>query len=234
MNYLHLYRTYLIFGLFLLGACREDVPEIVDFSDDYAYAPLEQDLTRVYQVEETVYRLNAETTESRYQLRERIGRRLSAPDPAEERYELLRYRRADATQNWVLDSVWTIQKTADRLVRVENNVPFVRLRFPLREGRSWDGNSFNTRRRENYQITNFNAPKQISNFDFPETLTVIQRADSSLVNRDIRREVYARGVGLVERYEEEIFFCADPNTGCFGQGIIERGRIRSFILMATN
>lgn len=212
----------LILSLSLM-ACQDEAPEVVDFSEDYRYFPLETGFRRDYQVEERVYRLNEAPQQFRYQVREEIGEVFETVGD-EMTYELLRYRRPSGNDNWQLDSVWLVRQSPDKIVRVENNLPFVALRFPLREGRIWDGNVFNTRRRDDYTLTEVDVPQELAGNTFAHTLTVVQNADSSLVNKDVRTQIYARDTGMVFWHSEQLFYCADPNDACFGQNIIERGR----------
>lgn len=215
--------------LFLGWSCSDEEPQVQDFSEDYRYFPLTTGFVRDYAVEETEYFLNEPTRESRYQVREEIGEAFTSLG-GESAVELLRYRRNSATENWQLDSVWVIRYTPSQVVRVENNVPFIALRFPLRQQMTWDGNLLNTQRRDDYQLTELHVPKEVGQESYPRTLTVVQNADSSLVNKDVRQEIYAQDIGLVFRYSEVLLYCADPTDACFGQNVIERGRKITYTL----
>ncbi len=221
-----------ILGLFVLVSCQDEEPEIRSFADDFRYFPLRTGFQRLYDVEETVYRLNESTLELRYQLREEVGEQFIS-EGGETAFELKRYTRPDANENWTLDSIWVVRLSEDKIVRVENNVPFVSLRFPLREGATWDGNVFNTRRRDDYELQDLGNSKQIGDQLFANTLTVIQNQDSSLIDRDVRSEVYALDTGLVYLHREEIFYCAIPEDPCFGNFVIERGRELTYTLFAA-
>jgi hypothetical protein len=49
-----------------------------------------------------------------------------------------------------------------------------------------------------------------------------EKFDDKITNRDIRYEVFGKGIGLVEKYDEVITYCSRNN--CLGQQLINGGR----------
>jgi len=80
---------------------------------------------------------------------------------------------------------------------LEENQRFVRLIFPVNEGKSWNGNAYNTSEPWNYNYTNVDEPYSLDLLSFSKTLTVNQRNNINLVDQEIAYEVYAYGVGMV-------------------------------------
>jgi hypothetical protein len=113
----------------------------------------------------------------------------------------------------------TFQATPDNtdwIEYVENNLRFMKLRFPIRDGFEWPGNSFievngiNSDVRYlanwNYQYQNVGAPFTINGKTYPNTITVLQRDEvipegpfnpNFFKQYNFSIEVYALGVGLV-------------------------------------
>ncbi|MES2732918.1 MAG: hypothetical protein V4714_14280, partial [Bacteroidota bacterium] len=102
---------------------------------------------------------------------------------------------------------------------------FIKIIFPLREGLKWNGNVFNSRAADDYQMKNVGKRYSVDSQLFEETLTVVQHNDSSLVNQDKRVEVYARNIGLIYQEKIVVQFCSDEN--CLGKGKVDFGSKRS-------
>jgi hypothetical protein len=196
----------------------------------YAYFPLETGAFLEYDATETQYALTGPPTTRTYQIREVVGE--AQPDATgAPTFRLERYRRAGDTQPWRIDSVWTARQTPELALRTENNLPFVKLIFPLAEGQRWDGNALNGRGPDPYELRELHRPRAVGAQTFDRTLTVVQQNDSTLVSLDRRTEIYAEAVGLVYRERTQFFYCNAP--ACLGQGRIDFGtqviyRIRSY------
>lgn len=117
-----------------------------------------------------------------------------------------RYRRADSTQAWQLVDVWSAGLTDNKAIWNEENLRFVKLVFPITNGLTWRGNQFVDT--ENgpiflddwtYEVTSLDVPATIGGLNFDSTLTVVLHADSNLIEKTTAIEVYARGVGLVQK-----------------------------------
>lgn len=204
--------------LTLLGGCSpaEPTPEALG----YAYFPLETGAFVVYDVTEKQIALTGTPTTTTYQLREVVREQFedATGQPA---YRLERYRRATTTQPWRIDSVWTARQTPEQAVRTENNLPYVKLIFPVSEGQTWNGNALNGRGNDVYTLENLDRPQTVGAQRFERTVTVIQQNDSTLVSLDRRTELYAETIGLIYRERTQFFYCNAPD--CLGKGKIDFG-----------
>jgi len=108
------------------------------------------------------------------------------------------------------------------------NRRFVPLSNPVSFSNSWLGNSYldysqlsitaNTNYDGwNYQYTSVNEPYTVLKGTFPNTYTVLQKADSSGVfnpstinSKTYSVEVYAKGVGLIYKYFDDYFYQITP------------------------
>lgn len=126
---------------------------------------------------------------------------------------LERYTRLDANDPWVIADVWTSNLTTTRVEKKEENVPYVKMVFPLGFGATWDGNSLNILESQTYEITGLNSTEVINGITFDSTLTVLQRDEDTFIGKDYEIEQYATGVGLV--YKQQIHIEKDytnPNN----------------------
>jgi hypothetical protein len=170
------------------------------------YFPISTKDYRIYQVEETIYNFVGSETKN-YQLRESITDSLIS-DSGEINYVLMREIRSDASENWKVDSLWSVRKTDKVVVINENNVPFMKLSFPIKVGESWNGNAYNEREEKNYLFAKTNLGQLSTNVTLGEVITVVLAdVPKNLVRIDQRYEVYARGIGLVEKNYNSIEYC---------------------------
>ncbi len=212
----------------ITGSCRkEEFP--LDVSEiGLNYYPLQSGLFRIYEVNETRFLLNTgclvENSESfTYYMKEAV---MDSFDNLENgiSYRIGRYSKEKIGDNWKLDSIWTARRDTKTAVMVENNVPFIKLSFPVEEDRAWDANSLNTREEDTYILINvkkaFIDPK--TNVSYPKTVTVLQEDfDDFIVFKDQRSEVYAEDIGLVYKEFKVVEYESDD---CLGDGIRNAGK----------
>ncbi|MEL6535939.1 MAG: hypothetical protein AAFQ98_11030, partial [Bacteroidota bacterium] len=84
----------------------------------YAFFPIDSGWYRDFKVEEISIPLVGAPDTLRYWLREQIGEVISIAGEDTTRY-LRRYSRSDSTQDWRLDSLWQIRRTATQAIVVE-------------------------------------------------------------------------------------------------------------------
>ncbi|GAB2768557.1 hypothetical protein GCM10027275_08950 [Rhabdobacter roseus] len=186
----------------------------------YGYFPLETGRYVEYEVHEIRYAVASAPVETRYFVKEVCGQTFVS-STGQEQYRLERYRKNQLPQSWAIDSVWTVYRLPDRAVRVENNVPFVKLLFPVADRATWNGNLLNSLPAEDYQAQLQTEAVSYHELTFPRSLTVVQRYDSTLLTLDKRLEQYAPEVGLIYQESTSLVYCQDVN--CIGEGIIESG-----------
>ncbi|MFY0600563.1 MAG: hypothetical protein JXR03_12905 [Cyclobacteriaceae bacterium] len=205
--------------LFAVSCGSDDSVKVVDLG--YDFYPVNTIYERVYEVMEISYDLFGPDT-THYQLREFASDSILSDFDATT-YVLSRETRLDETSDWELDSLWSLRLHPNYLVIVENNVPFVKLSFPVAEGRSWNGNAFNTRSSVNYsyeELSEWISDSQI----IPNELIKVVIADvpANLVSQDQRFEVYSKGLGLIEKNYITRSFCT---VNCDSVGQVQSGRI---------
>jgi hypothetical protein len=212
-----------LLGLTVLIASCSKLAEVEPGQAGYDYFPLESGRYTVYDLTDITYSLTAPILTERYQVKE-VVRETYTDQAGLENYRIERFIRPKAGDEWTLDSVWSARRTATQALRVENNIHFMKIVFPVKDEITWNGNVFNDRLEEEYRLKSVAKPFLIDGQPFNETLTVQQSADSSLVGQDKRFEVYARNIGLIYKEKVVVQYCSA--TDCLGQGRIDFGTRR--------
>ncbi len=192
---------YLLFISSLIISCkRNDSTTTVDTT--YNYFPVDIGHTWIYDVDSIGYDDNTGTTvidsSNHYQYKETITENFIDAEgkPAQ---KLARYYRRSDTNDWVSanTSIWVVSRDNLRAEKVQENVRFVKLVFPLSANSLWDGNMFNNLGRNNYFVDYYDQPATVNGIYYDKTLKV--RRDSSVnAIEEIRQfEIYARNIGLI-------------------------------------
>lgn len=202
--------------------CSEGTIETAEQDFGYDYFPLEVGNFREYRVLEVNF-LAAGPDTSRYQLREELTDSIVNGDQVV--YTLERSVRPNAQEEWELDSVWTARITTTEAIQVENNIPIVKIAFPVLDGQIWDSNALNPN--PDFPYASLFAPSD--SLDDNALLVLIKDIPENIVLKDERSEFYARGIGLVRRDFETLNFCT---VDCDNRPEITSGRILDQRLIA--
>lgn len=112
---------------------------------------------------------------------------------------------------WKLRNVWTANRTVTTAERVEENIRFTKLIFPVEAKLSWNGNARNTFKALTYSYQYIDLPATVSNTHFDSVLQVTQQDVENVIIKKYYIEKYARNVGLV--YKHVIDVESQPPTG---------------------
>lgn len=210
----------LIFVGFILSTCTESLDPQAIFGTNYQPEQIGHFVE--YVVRETRFRVNQAPEKLNYEIRDVIRNTYQSVGK-ELTVEVHRYNRRNGRENWNLQNIYVFRKNTFNIIRVENAIPYVRMAFPLKNGKTWNGNSMNDLGLEMYRIEDLGKEITIGGKKLGETATIVQRNDSTLVDKNIRYEVYANGIGIVYSRNEKVLYCQSPNSACFGKYIPESG-----------
>lgn len=211
----------LFLGVVFLTCCFACKREVQEFGEvDTAYFPLETGRYVDYQVDSITFsKFDASTfasdvDTSSYYIREQIGTS-DIDNEGNIYYRVNRFRREDTTSNWAFQDVWVAQIEGYRAMRVEENMRYINLTFPIEEEKEWNGlvfirtdTSFTISNGENldifkdwdnYVMEDVDAPMIINGLSFDETLTVAHVDKENAIERRYSLEQYAKGVGLIQK-----------------------------------
>lgn len=215
--------------LFFIG-CQKQTVEL-SFDSINNYFPIKKGTALTYRFDSTSYNgvNNAKLTNS-YIVRDVLDSSIT-DNLGKTTYIFKRSVRSKLdTTKWDLLLTYRASIDSSKLYITENNLRFIKMVSPIREGLTWKGNSFiNTNENtglayyENWDYTygKLNDPFSINNNSFASTLTVLQKSDtignptdrkqySSLL---FSKEVYAKDIGLVyKEFLKETWQPANSNN----------------------
>lgn len=191
----------LVLSLFIIASCGKD-NDAEPFDDRSDYYPVDVGYEWIFDVVQINKTISSDDTLT-YQMREEIHELISESF-GEKLYTLYRYTREDAAQEWALDSVWTLVQHDDYIVKRENNVGFQKLVFPVENGSTWDGNTWNINEEQAYNVDYVDTQAEINGVQYTETMFVNEFENVNLILSQKQHEIYARNIGLVEYYKEDL------------------------------
>ncbi len=204
----------LLFGVAIVVfvvSCKKET-DAVNFDYGYNYFPSDSGTYVIYRVDSVIYN-DFNTPLKRYSsmyLKEVVSDTFTDNLGRKARMKA-RYTTDDLSHPWVFDRMWYFIKTARNVEQVEDNFRYVKLTFPITLDNPWRGNKYNELKHFpftdlknttsnfdwNYNVTllNYNYTNGTINTD--STLTVLQVADSSRVQKVYSEERYAKNIGLI-------------------------------------
>lgn len=219
----------------LLTACDDKPSEApVELGKDYY--PLQVGAERVFAVSDTTIADNRVTAATSGQIREQLTE--TYRDAAGVlTYKLVLSSRRAAADAWRVDSVQALTVKERNLLLTRGNRRTVELVFPVREGAEWHKNAFNdaanfagaaNRRYERVGAAFTAAGRR---YDNTTTVYAYDGVEGDIFHYYVQRQVYARGLGPVQRVSYQLDYC-QPNGGCpAGTKYVVRGRIHREVLL---
>ncbi len=189
---------FLISSLLFLFSCKkEKSQDAVDLG--YTYLPNEIGRYVIYQVDSISYNdffnpVKIDT--AHFQLKEIIESHFT-DNEGRESERLERYVRKNDSLPWVLRDVWYQTRSKTKAEKIEENVRFVKLIFPIEANQKWNGNAFNPIGNYEYEYKLVDTRKIVNKLIFDSTLTVNQLLDSNLIGKKYQVEIYAKNVGMI-------------------------------------
>lgn len=207
--------------LFACAGCHTDPIQPDPAALGYDYYPLEKGGYRIYNVHQIDYTLSGEADTIDYMLKETVADSFLNLG-GDYSFYLKRFKKNSSEEEWKADSVWTIQKNNERVVTTENNVSYIKMVFPVREGKKWDGNRLNTLGNQEYRMA-IGGEEAIGEEDLKPILTVLHRDNpDTILVRQKAYEVYAKNKGLIYKEIIDLEYCCEEE--CIGMEVIEAGR----------
>nr|WP_295927015.1 hypothetical protein [uncultured Dyadobacter sp.] len=209
------------FALVAVAALLSCEKSTTDPLDIYGYYPLKTGHYQIYEVNEETYSTgqNAPVIK-KWQEKDEIEKMIG-DSAGITTYLVSRSTRNTSADYWQKVKEYTVQKFPDKLLVNIDNQSFFSLVFPVDTRMKWNGNTYNNQDKQDYYYEKVNEPAQIGEKSFNQSLTVVERKDTSIINKYVGVKVYGMGVGLVSDDQTAFEFC--QNEDCIGSGKIESG-----------
>lgn len=181
----------------IIASCKKDKNIEAPLDLGYNYYPTTTGKWVAYDVDSIVYDDFKKTIDTfHFQVKEVIESHF-LDNSGRETERIERFHRKSDNEPWQLRDVWSSNRTATSAEKVEEDQRYVKLSFPLKKGRKWNGNAFNSFEEEEYKLENFDQPLKIGTLEFDSTLSVLQVADSNFIEKKFVKEIYAKNIGLI-------------------------------------
>jgi hypothetical protein len=190
-------RTYLLLLLTLCAvySCKKDQSPAPDLG--FEYYPVKEGFWVIYDVDSTFYNLFTHQKENyTFQVME-VTDSIIPDNTGRSMMRKKRYYRSNASQSWQIGRIWSAVRTNEHLEVTEENVKYIKLIFPVRKSKTWNGNAMNTEKELNYKYTSVNTETTINGIHFDSSATVLQEADSNLIEKRYKSEIYGKHVGMI-------------------------------------
>ena len=211
-----------IIGLFFINlffiSCKKenDVYTTESIND---YYPLQVGKYITYDLDSTVFvNFGQEDTIVSYQVQDRVDAQIT-DNLGRPAYRIIRYIRQDTSQDWTPNNTFMAVPTQNSIEYVENNLRFLKLELPIKEGFTWKGNSYIDTYSVNselqylddwdYTYDSIDAPLTINSLTIDSTIKVAERDEflgqdpsipgTQYAEKTYSLEKYAKGIGLIYR-----------------------------------
>jgi hypothetical protein len=201
-------RFFLIFVVVALFSCTDDESDQPLVNLGYEYFPTDLGRFVEYKVDSIWHDQPVSTIPgihdtSTYYLRE-VLESLVTDAEEEPSIRIERFKKDSLDDEWELVDIWFAKRTAQNAEKVEENVRYIKMAFPINTSAQWDLNALNFK---DEWLTNYDSlytERTFGELNFPSTVTAVQRINKNLIEDELAYEVYAQGVGLVLRYERDL------------------------------
>jgi hypothetical protein len=122
-----------------------------------------------------------------------------------ENMRIVRYKKDSLHHDWQITDVWFARLNALNAERVEEDMRFIKLGFPISPFSSWDSNALNTLDPWDSDYDSLYMARTIGELEFENTIRVNQHQFRTEINDELSFEIYAEDVGLVKRFHKELY-----------------------------
>ncbi|SEJ31862.1 hypothetical protein SAMN05216327_108246 [Dyadobacter sp. SG02] len=210
--------TILAIASIAFSACDDDNTDPVD---PYNYYPLEIGHYVVYDVNQEVYSAGQSAPViTKWQEKDEVDKIVS-DSAGIVTYIVARSTRNSAADYWQKAKEYAVHKYPDKILTNIDNQLFQSLIFPIDSRTTWNGNAYNNLDKQDYYYEPGIKSTKIGEHSFDKVLTVVERKDTSIINKYVTIKEYGLGVGLLSEDQTTFEFCQKDD--CIGLGQIESG-----------
>lgn len=122
-----------------------------------------------------------------------------------------RWKKPADTLNWFLKDVWSLVKTNVQVEKVEEDVRFIKLVFPVRSALQWNSNALNSLDSRTVAYSKVHEVFSTDSMQFDSTITVENIDPTNLVSEYRNTEVFAKNVGMIYKKFVDVKYIVPTN-----------------------
>lgn len=213
-----------LLAILFLAQCKEE--ELPPQDLGYNYFPIEEGHYVIYDADSMVWDDIASpplTDTFNFQVKLRVEDSYT-DGSGRTVHRWVKYTRTDTT-SWVVDEVYGIVQENSYLEIIEENLPHVRMSYPIGLGNSWDLNAYNNFAPSLSTYIEVDQTATINNWAYDSTCMILHEEQITLISDDYAYDRFTRQIGLTERYERHLL---KEVNGSIKGGYIKHYKIESY------
>ena len=198
----------LVLMIVFTHSCKKDTIATIDLG--YNYCPVKIGKYVIYDVDSIVKSGDFKADTFKFQIKEQIDS-IVTDNVGRITYKLKRYIRKKNNDtipynliSWTLKDVWVLNRTETTAEQVEENCRFIKLIFPIKQDKTWNGNAYNVNKPLDYEYTEVDVPHSYGGLNFDSTVFVTQWNYKNNIQKNYYVEVYAKNIGMIYKQMDSV------------------------------
>ncbi len=198
--------------IFSVISCGDKYEEYRLNNSGKEYFPLEVGNTWIYSVDSIIYDNKGKDVDTLHNIIKEVVTGSFEDGAGETNYTISRFKKDG--NNWSKIKTWYGLVNEKQAIRIEENLRFIRMIFPVKKNTYWDGNIFidsenlivkiagdpikmydNWR----YGYSEVNTTETINDIEYDSVHTILECDNENRLNRRFSQAKYAKDVGLIYR-----------------------------------
>ncbi len=193
----------LLFGFFHGCETDRELADPAPMHKDYIH--LDSGMTFIYEADSFYYdNFNNTIDTYEYTVGEQVVKRLDS-----NQFMMKREVRGNGEGVKERSNLFTAKITQNQYQVLNDNQRIIKLTFPVREKKSWDGNAFNREEARDFYYKNVHQRFKTNYLTFDSTTTVVELDAGNLIEQERKKVVYAKGIGKVYKERLNLRFKGD-------------------------
>ncbi len=208
MKYLFLILLFTV--VFISNSCLEKTDPYTKNYSGSEYFPLEVGNTWIYEVDSIIYDNKGSKIDTIKNIVKEVVSGYYEDNLGATNFIIKRYNKSST--GWNISDTWAAYGDNKQAIRVEDNLKFIKLVFPIKKDISWDGNEYfdaeNTiiniagepiKMYDNwtYRYTSTDQAEDIGENHYENVATIVQVDYENSIQKRYSIEKYAKGTGLI-------------------------------------
>lgn len=164
----------------------------------YSYFPTTINTWTEYEVRKVLHDSGLGSDTSYYYIREVVAEEF-IDNQGRVTFRIERFKKDSLNGTYEISDVWYSNLSNTAAEKVEENIRFVKLVFPVKDNKVWDGNAYNTESEWEYEYDSVHVSRAYNNLIFDSTIKVQQIDNVNPIQNQVAFEIYANHIGLIRK-----------------------------------